>query len=164
MVKWQGRRQSENVEDRRGAAAAGGAGLLLFFLRFIIGRFGLRGLFIVGVAAVGLYMIGVNPLGLFGGGTQTTQSEPVNDETSQFVRAKLAETEDVWTRLFRAAGEDYPEPTLVMFTGSVSSGCGYASAAAGPFYCPMDRKLYLDACSAVSRPTMVTTHRAVHSQ
>lgn len=145
MVKWQGRRQSANVEDRRGAAAAGGAGIILLLLRFIIGRFGIRGLFIVGVAAVGLYMIGVNPLGLVGGGAPSTQSAPVNDETSQFVRAVLAETEDVWSRLFEAAGEDYPEPTLVMFSGSVASGCGHASAAAGPFYCPADRKLYLDA-------------------
>lgn len=146
MVKWQGRRQSRNVEDRRGAAAAGGAGILLMLLRLIIGRFGIRGLLFVGVIGVGLYMAGVNPMALLQGGPAATQSaEPVDDETSQFVRTILAETEDVWSRLFEASGEDYPEPTLVMFSGSVSSGCGYASAAAGPFYCPADQKLYLDA-------------------
>ncbi len=146
MVKWQGRRQSRNVEDRRGAAAAGGAGILLMVLRFIIGRFGIRGLLLVGVIGVGLYFAGVNPMTLLQGGGATTQSsEPIDDETSQFVRAVLAETEDVWTKLFAAEGADYPEPVLVMFSGSVTSGCGHASSATGPFYCPADQKLYLDA-------------------
>lgn len=146
MVKWQGRRQSRNVEDRRGAAAAGGAGILLMLLRFIIGRFGIRGLLLVGVIGVGLYFAGVNPVTLLQGGGATTQSsEPIDDETSQFVRAVLAETEDVWTKLFAAEGADYPEPVLVMFSGSVTSGCGHASSATGPFYCPADQKLYLDA-------------------
>ncbi|WP_428410671.1 KPN_02809 family neutral zinc metallopeptidase [Hyphococcus sp.] len=145
-MKWQGRRQSRNVEDRRGAAAAGGAGILLMLLRLIIGRFGIRGLLIVGVIGVGLYMAGVNPVALLQGGPASTQSaEPIDDATSQFVRVILAETEDVWSQLFEASGADYPEPTLVMFSGSVNSACGYASAAVGPFYCPADRKLYLDA-------------------
>ncbi|GJL90355.1 MAG: metalloprotease [Hyphococcus sp.] len=146
MVKWQGRRQSRNVEDRRGAGAAGGVGVILMLLRFIIGRFGIRGLLLVGVVGVGLYFAGVNPMALLqGGGVATQPSEPVDDETSQFVRAVLAETEDVWSKLFAVDGADYPEPTLVMFSGSVASGCGQASAAAGPFYCPADQKLYLDA-------------------
>ncbi|WP_375205103.1 KPN_02809 family neutral zinc metallopeptidase [Hyphococcus sp.] len=146
MVRWRGRRESRNVEDRRGAAAAGGAGILLMLLRLIVGRFGIRGLLIVGVIGVGLYMAGVNPLALLQGGPAATQTaEPIDDETSQFVRVILAETEDVWSQIFEAAGEDYPEPTLVMFYGSVNSACGYASAAVGPFYCPADRKLYLDA-------------------
>ena len=146
MVKWQGRRQSRNVEDRRGAAAAGGAGVILMLLRFIIGRFGIRGLLLVGVVGVGLYFAGVNPLALLQGGTTGTQTaEPVDDETSQFVRAVLAETEDVWSTLFAEQGATYPQPTLVMFSGVVASGCGQASAAVGPFYCPADQKLYLDA-------------------
>ncbi|WP_432760017.1 KPN_02809 family neutral zinc metallopeptidase [Hyphococcus sp.] len=145
-MKWQGRRQSRNVEDRRGAGAAGGVGVILMLLRFIIGRFGIRGLLLVGVVGVGLYFAGVNPMALLqGGGVATQPSEPVDDETSQFVRAVLAETEDVWSKLFAVDGADYPEPTLVMFSGSVASGCGQASAAAGPFYCPADQKLYLDA-------------------
>jgi predicted metalloprotease len=145
MVKWQGRRQSRNVEDRRGAAAAGGAGVILMLLRLIIGRFGIRGLFFVGVIGVGLYLAGVNPMALLQGGPVSTQSaEPVDDETSKFVKVILAETEDVWSQLFTSSGSTYPEPTLVLFSGGVSSGCGYASAAAGPFYCPADQKLYLD--------------------
>jgi len=145
MVKWQGRRQSRNVEDRRGAAAAGGAGILLMLLRLIIGRFGIRGLLFVGVIGVGLYMAGVNPMALLqGGGVGQQQAEPIDDESSQFVRAVLAETEDVWSRLFEEAGSDYPEPTLVMFSGNTQSGCGFASSGTGPFYCPADQKLYLD--------------------
>ncbi|WP_434056908.1 KPN_02809 family neutral zinc metallopeptidase [Hyphococcus aureus] len=144
-MKWQGRRQSRNVEDRRGAAAAGGAGILLMLLRLIIGRFGIRGLLFVGVIGVGLYMAGVNPMALLqGGGVGQQQAEPIDDESSQFVRAVLAETEDVWSRLFEEAGSDYPEPTLVMFTGNTQSGCGFASSGTGPFYCPADQKLYLD--------------------
>lgn len=146
MVKWRGRRESRNVEDRRGAAAAGGAGILIMLVRFIIGRFGIRGLLILGVVGVGLYLAGANPIALLQGQPATQQAAaPINDETSQFVRVVLAETEDVWSREFQVAGSDYPEPTLVMFSGSVSSACGYASAASGPFYCPADRKLYLDA-------------------
>ncbi|WP_425411183.1 KPN_02809 family neutral zinc metallopeptidase [Hyphococcus sp.] len=145
-MKWRGRRQSRNVEDRRGAAAAGGAGILLMLLRFIVGRFGIRGILILGVVGVGLYMAGVNPLSLLQGQPASQQaSEPIDDETSQFVRVVLAETEDVWSRLFTEAGGDYPEPTLVMFSGSENSACGFASAASGPFYCPADQKLYLDA-------------------
>ncbi len=146
MVKWRDRRQSRNVEDRRGAAAAGGAGVLFMLLRFIFGRFGIRGVILIGLVGVGLYMAGVDPLRLIQGGPAATEAAPAeDDETSQFVRAVLAETEDVWGRLFAAQGSEYPEPTLVMFSGDVVSGCGYASSSAGPFYCPADRKLYLDA-------------------
>ena len=146
MVKREGRRQSRNVEDRRGAAAAGGAGVIFLLLRCIVGRFGIRGIAILAVVGVGLYMAGVNPMALLQGQTVASQSaEPIDDETSRFVRTALAETEDVWSSLFAAAGSDYPEPTLVMFSGGVNSACGYASAAAGPFYCPADQKLYLDA-------------------
>ena len=146
MVKREGRRQSRNVEDRRGAAAAGGARVIFLLLRFIVGRFGIRGIAILAVVGVGLYMAGVNPMALLQGQTVASQSaEPIDDETSRFVRTALAETEDVWSSLFAAAGSDYPEPTLVMFSGGVNSACGYASAAAGPFYCPADQKLYLDA-------------------
>ncbi|MHA7870873.1 MAG: KPN_02809 family neutral zinc metallopeptidase [Hyphococcus sp.] len=145
-MKWRGRRASRNVEDRRGAAAAGGAGLLLMLLRLIVGRFGVRGVLILAVVGIGLYAAGVNPIALLEGQPPASAAnQPVDDETGQFVAVVLAETEDVWSRLFADAGADYPEPTLVMFSGSVSSACGYASAASGPFYCPADRKLYLDA-------------------
>jgi len=147
MVKWRGRRESRNVEDRRGAGrAAGGAGIGLMLVRFIIGRFGIRGLVVVGVVGIGLYLAGANPVALLQGQPASPQAAaPVNDETSQFVRVILAETEDVWSEQFRLAGGDYPEPKLVMFSGSVNSACGYASSAAGPFYCPSDKQLYLDA-------------------
>ncbi|NNE40003.1 MAG: flagellar biosynthesis protein FlgM [Marinicaulis sp.] len=144
MVKWRGRRQSKNVEDRRGAAAAGGAGILLMLIRLIVGRFGIRGMVFLGIIGAGLYFSGVNPVALIQG-QPATQSEPIDDETSQFVRATLAQTEDVWGQIFAASGQQYPAPTLVMFTGQVNSACGYASAAAGPFYCPADQKVYLDA-------------------
>lgn len=147
MVKWRGRRQSSNVEDRRGAAtAAGGAGVVFMLLRFVVGRFGIRGVVILAVIAGGLFMAGMNPLALLEGQPASRHAAaPVDDETSQFVSVILAETEDVWSGLFADAGGDYPEPTLVMFSRSVSSACGYASSAAGPFYCPGDQQLYLDA-------------------
>ena len=143
MVKWRQGRKSDNVEDRRGAAVAGGAGLILTLARFVIGRFGIRGLLLLALVGGGLYVIGVNPLGLLQGGAVRT-AEAVNDEASQFVRANLASTEDVWIQIFAESNAQYAPPKLVMFSGSVSSACGYASAAAGPFYCPADRQVYLD--------------------
>lgn len=146
MVKWRDRRKSDNIDDRRGAGAVAGSGILLMLLRFIVGRYGIRGVLFLGLAGVGLYMAGINPVALVQGGQISNQpSEPVDDETSQFVGAVLAETEEVWNRVFAQSGQDYVEPTLVMFSGSVSSACGFASAAAGPFYCPADKKVYLDA-------------------
>lgn len=93
---------------------------------------------------------GINPmqfLGLDEGGQQTAQGPGVQrtaDETDDFIATVLADTEDVWHARFQAAGETYPEPTLVLFDGRVSSGCGLAGSATGPFYCPTDRSLYLD--------------------
>ena len=77
--------------------------------------------------------------------TQITESDaPANDEMRQFVGVVLAETEDVWNGIFQAEGLKYEEPTLRLFYGQVKSACGYASSASGPFYCPGDRKVYLD--------------------
>lgn len=143
MVKWQQRRKSDNVEDRRGAAAAGGAGMLIMLVRFIIGRFGVRGVLLLALAGGGLHLMGFNPLALLQGGrTQTTAV--TDDEASQFVNDIVVETENVWTRIFSENNSTYPPPKLVMFSGSVTSACGYASAASGPFYCPGDRQVYLD--------------------
>ena len=143
MVKWRGRRQSRNVEDRRGAGS--GSNLLIPLLRLIIGRFGIRGIIFLVVIGVGLYAAGVNPVTLVDQQAGMGEGhEPANDETSQFVRTMLADTEDVWSALFSEARADYPEPTLVLFSGGVASACGHASSAAGPFYCPADQKLYLD--------------------
>lgn len=146
MVKWRGRRQSRNVDDRRGAAVAGGSGILLMLLRFIVGRFGIRGVLFLAMMGGGMYMMGINPMAFIQGGQVSTGSaEPIDDETSQFVSTILGQTEDVWSEIFAEAGSTYPPPTLVMFSGQVSSACGFASAASGPFYCPADKRVYLDA-------------------
>ena len=134
---WKGRRESTNVDDRRGIS---GGGLV-------------AGGGIVGVIVYLLYTF------LSGGQVDPSQIpsiQPTNqtemsaeekaadDERAQFVRVVLADTEDAWNKLFAAEGKDYPEPTLVMFRGSVQSVCGSASAAMGPFYCPGDQKVYID--------------------
>ncbi len=93
---------------------------------------------------------GIDPLAMLeegqpGGGQFTQQEgEPASDEMRQFVAVVLAETEDTWNGIFQAQGLNYREPTLTMFSGRVSSACGFASSAAGPFYCPADGKVYLD--------------------
>jgi hypothetical protein len=81
-----------------------------------------------------------------GGGTQQTQRQrsPEEEEMAQFTRVVLADTEDVWTEVFRQNGRQYRQPTLVLFTGQVQSACGGATAAVGPFYCPGDQRLYID--------------------
>ncbi len=102
---------------------------------------------ILAVLFIGLRAIGIDPLEMLAQGPiteQSAQQAPANDETSQFVRVVLAETEDVWRQLFRAEGAEYSEPTLVLFYSQVESACGFASAASGPFYCPGDNRVYLD--------------------
>ena len=136
-MRWRGRRESTNVEDRRGIgggglAVGGGIGTLLLVL----------------LAA----FCGVDPSQLLnqlpqdGGGQQQTQRQtnPEEDEMAQFTRVVLADTEDVWTDIFRQNGRQYRNPTLVLFSGQVQSACGGATAAVGPFYCPGDQKVYID--------------------
>ena len=152
-MKWQGRRKSSNVEDRRGQGGSGqGIGgfnpMLLGSLVKIL--FSKVGMFIVGAFLVISLIMGKNPLSLItqllsGGGVQTESSAPYqpsakDEELAQFSATILANTEDVWNKLL----DNYREPTLVLFTGSVASACGSASSATGPFYCPGDEKLYLD--------------------
>lgn len=136
-MRWRGRQQSSNVEDRRGGRRGGRKT-----------KFGIGTLIIVVIAL----LLGQNPLqflssGLVTGGgnsvpTQTSQAE---EELASFVKVVLKDTEDVWNTIFpqRFNGQ-YREPTLVLFSGSVSSRCGHASAATGPFYCPGDQKVYID--------------------
>ncbi len=141
-MRWRGGRRSANVEDRRGMS---------------MGRMGGRGLAGGGIAAVILLMVamllGVDPAILLeGGGTdhvspheqQEPRSGAPEDELGQFVSVVLADTEDTWNVLFQQGNRDYPEPSLVLFSGVVRSACGFAQAAMGPFYCPGDRKLYID--------------------
>jgi len=137
-MKWKGRRQSANVEDRRGMGIGGktmiggGIGSVIVILLFAL--------------------LGGNPGDLTGNTPSTNDpnsTAPMNvsnheDELADFVSVVLADTEDVWSEEFEKRGLDYEEPKLVLFSGSVQSACGIASSAVGPFYCPGDHKLYID--------------------
>jgi len=138
-------RRSDNVEDDRGGSG-GGYGLHL----------GIGGTLVVLIVG---YFLGVNPqqlLGMLNGSPDNAGSAPIDapagapngaaaaDPQVDFVRAILGETEDVWTAWFQQQGRTYTRPTLVLFSGSIESACGLASAATGPFYCPGDQKVYLD--------------------
>ena len=137
-MRWQSGRRSGNVEDRRGlrvtrGIAGGGLGTIVIVL-------------------VALYF-GIDPSTILdmaptGGGTRVEQSaEPrpaAENAQAEFVSVVLADTEDSWGAIFRAKGGSYEAPTLVLFTDAVESACGMAGAATGPFYCPADRKVYLD--------------------
>ncbi len=139
-MRWMGRRESGNVEDRRGRG--GGRRIAMG------GGLGTVALILLALA------LGVDPRALFRGGgpappQQRAQNGPVagspqEERLKQFVSVVLADTEDVWHEQFRRMGKTYREPKLVLFTGSVDSACGYASAAVGPFYCPADQKVYVD--------------------
>ncbi|MCV0397617.1 MAG: zinc metallopeptidase [Rhizobiaceae bacterium] len=159
-MRWRGRRQSSNVEDRRGrggfARGPGGLGRG-GGIRIPIGRAagggGLSGIILIVVLFLALRACGIDPLdilaggdGVPGGGGQVTrqQTSPAEDEMAQFAATVLAETEDIWHGIMQAQGSRYEEPGMVLFTGQTGSGCGFASAASGPFYCPADSKLYLD--------------------
>ncbi|MCB5201392.1 zinc metallopeptidase [Neorhizobium sp. T786] len=156
-MEWKGRRQSHNVEDQRGAGGQNPFGR--GGMRIPIGRGGVRraggGIGIGGIILILIvsWVLGINPLTLLSGGDtglqgggyeQQTNQAPANDEATAFVRTVLAETEDTWNGIFQASGQTYQEPTLVLFSGQVESACGFASSATGPFYCPGDRKVYLD--------------------
>ena len=146
-MRWEGNRESGNVEDRRdeGGGAGGGFG------------FGGRtiGIGSIVIALVGGAIFGVNPLtilGLLSGGggpaPQTQQAPahppPANDPMARFVSTVLADTEDVWKQLFSQGGATYVNPKLVLFRGAVRTGCGQGESAMGPFYCPADQKVYID--------------------
>jgi hypothetical protein len=159
-MRWKGRRQSSNVEDRRGSSASpfggggGGGGSLLHLLPLALRVLGVKGtlLALLAVGAVS-YLAGGGGLGsLVGGGVadrQAGQNGPSvqsqkEQELVEFVSVVLADTEETWRNVFEAAGETYKEPRLVLFRGAVNSACGFGQAAMGPFYCPGDQKVYLD--------------------
>ncbi len=153
-MKWTGRRQSSNIDDRRGNSAGGfggGGGISPFLIGPLLKiLFSKTGLIIVGIVIVFSVVTGINPLSFIGGflgggsgqGLTETNYQPTaeEDRLAEFSATILADTEDVWNPLM----SNYREPTLVLFTGSVSSACGNASSATGPFYCPGDEKLYID--------------------
>ncbi len=150
-MRWQDLEESSSVEDRRGLGGMGRPGG--FRTRSGIPLRGKTGLAVVIVVLVaGYYGIDLTPLLTgepFPVETQTTASAPykgtaAEEELAKFSRVALKTTEDVWTEIFRATGERYPHPKLVLYTGSTSTACGYGQSAMGPFYCPADRKVYLD--------------------
>lgn len=155
-MKWEGQRQSDQIEDRRGDGGDGG-GLGGGGVRLGGGRIGLG---TVAVALLAGWIFGINPmtvLGVLSGGTDPSaivQSDGrtatrtgalgTSDPRAAFVATVLADTEDVWTAQFAAGGRRYEKPVLVLFRGATQTACGRGEAAAGPFYCPGDRKVYID--------------------
>lgn len=143
-MKWEGNRESDNVEDRRGSGGGfplpGGRGI---------------GIGTIVIALLGGWLLGINPLTLLGllsgaGGPPAqvqqapAQRPPADDRLARFVSTVLADTEDVWHGVFRQAGGSYQEPRLVLFRGATPTACGTGQAAMGPFYCPADQKVYID--------------------
>lgn len=149
-MKWEGNRESDNVEDRRsdGGGGFGGGGSLLGGRSIGIGT--------IVVALLGGWIFGINPLTILsllsGGGSPTAQVQqqtpaqrpPADDRMAAFVSTVLADTEDVWKDVFAKAGGTYQEPRLVLFRGATQTACGQGQAAMGPFYCPGDQKVYID--------------------
>ncbi|TWU56081.1 KPN_02809 family neutral zinc metallopeptidase [Rubripirellula reticaptiva] len=136
-MKWRGRRQSENVVDRRGArgTAVVGGGIGVLILAMIVGLLG-------GDPRQVMQQAGqAKPAAVQNGGKELSQQDI---ERGEFVGTVLADTEDVWTKLFAQSGLKYEKPQLELFTQTTQSACGTASSAAGPFYCPADQKVYLD--------------------
>ena len=138
-MRWEGNRESDNVEDRRsGGGGMGGRSI---------------GIGTVVIALIAWGVFGINPLTtiglLSGGGAPQVQQGPAqhppqDDRQAAFVSTVLASTEDVWTQIFRQGGAQYQLPKLVLFRGTTSTACGMGQSAMGPFYCPGDRKVYLD--------------------
>jgi uncharacterized protein len=134
-MRWQGRRASQNIEDRRGVrfGKAGGIGLGTILLALVAMYFG---------QDPSVVLQGVQPEPQAEQGTY--QESEAEARLREFVAVVLADTEDAWGALFSAAGSTYQPPTLVLFSGAVQSACGFAQAAVGPFYCPADRQVYID--------------------
>ncbi len=132
-MQWRGRRQSTNVDDRRGMkggliAGGGILGVIALVVNLLLGG---------DPEAVNVNLPGDNQ-------ALSPQEQAAQDEQAGFVKVVLADTEDVWTKLFADAGSRYQPPTLVLFSGATSSDCGHANSASGPFYCPADNKVYID--------------------
>jgi hypothetical protein len=133
---WQGRRESDNVEDTRGSGGG----------RIAVGG-GIGGVILV----VAYLLLGGDPQALIDSqqpqsqvSTRQVDRNAPRDDASKFVAVVLADTEDAWRELFRQMGRQYEDPKLVLFSDQTRSGCGFASGATGPFYCPADRRVYID--------------------
>ena len=145
-MRWEGNRESDNVEDRRDEGGGGGG--------FSFGG-GSLGIGAIVIALVGGAVFGINPLTILsmlsGGGGPAPQVQqgpahppPANDQSAKFVSVVLADTEDVWTEVFKQGGATYHAPKLDLFRGATRTGCGAGQSAMGPFYCPADQKVYID--------------------
>ncbi|XHS79249.1 neutral zinc metallopeptidase [Burkholderiaceae bacterium UC74_6] len=151
-MKLDGQRESDNVEDYRDSSGGGGGGGFSFG--------GGRGIGLGGIviALIASWVLGVNPLTVLGllsggGGSAPVQQQApqahdagsaAKDPGAVFVKKVLGSTEDVWTQYFAQTGQKYPAPHLALFRGRLATGCGQGEAAMGPFYCPADRKVYID--------------------
>ncbi|MET0088772.1 MAG: neutral zinc metallopeptidase [Candidatus Thiodiazotropha sp.] len=155
-MKWRGQRQSDNIEDRRGASSPsslgmGGGGGLLNLLPMVFKLFGFKG-GLIAVLAIGAYGLFSGNLGNMLSGSapppqesgKPLQQSAQEKELVQFVSVVLADTEQTWQQLFREMGAQYEEPKLVLFRGATRTACGFGQAAMGPFYCPGDNKVYID--------------------
>jgi predicted metalloprotease len=135
-MQWRGRRQSSNVEDRRGIGgrglAIGGGGITAIIVVLLV-------VFLGGDPGTVINQLPISPAS-----TVATVSAGQEDELGQFVRVVLADTEDLWTEQFRQLGRTYQKPNLVLYSGTVQTPAGFASAASGPFYSSQDQKVYLD--------------------
>ena len=147
-MKWEGNRESSNVEDRRDDPGGSRVGSGLMGGRSI-------GIGTIVVALLGGWIFGINPmtiLGVLSGGEAPSQLQapapqqrsPADDRMAKFVSTVLADTEDVWKDVFTKGGATYKEPRLVMFRGATPTACGQGQSAMGPFYCPADQKVYID--------------------
>ncbi|NVJ66036.1 MAG: neutral zinc metallopeptidase [Gammaproteobacteria bacterium] len=138
-MRWRDRRRSTNIDDRRGqtmkrGAAIGGGGIIM--------------------ALVAIFLLGKDPGEVLQGVLQQQQSAPAQNQPYQsseqeeavkeFMSVVMADTEDTWGRIFQNAGQQYPPPTLVIYTGATQTACGVGQAASGPFYCPGDQDIYID--------------------
>ncbi len=152
-MRWEDREESSNVEDRRhsgGDRSGGGRGMpsmstMLFIWpiiqRLLKTKFGWA---IIGIGAVA-YFSGFNPLSSLTGGQATSHiDKKADDRQASFIKTVLKDTEEVWSVIFKQHGAKYREPSMVLYRGTTQSGCGHASAQMGPFYCPSDKKVYLD--------------------
>lgn len=146
-----GGRDSNNFEDRTGQRSGGGmggglsAGLFAILFRFVASKFGIVGVIVL---ALGYCALSGGLGGIMGGGAPqgaTSEGEStLTQAESDLLTGTLESTDDVWGELFRAAGSNYREPTLVAYTSGTQTACGFGQAAMGPFYCPGDQKIYID--------------------
>ena len=149
-MKWKGRRQSSNVTDARGRrVSAGGSAMGALVLPLVVRTFGAKGIAVLALLGLGMWFFGLgNPLALLSGQPTVQevqyQASPEEQELFDFVAVVLADTEDVWNTEFAKRGAQYQEPELEIYRDRTQTACGMGDARMGPFYCPGDRKVYID--------------------